>query len=224
MTRVETPLKLNTYVYNDYDELIFSFDAKNLGTKFQYDDGGRLIRIFEETANAASINGGFKLAKEFVYNYKGKIIDPGGGDPVPGGDVYFYDITENGGVAGSIAKLKGDPGAVVEFMIEFSCGTNQPPQNCDPQYKSGVVEISSNGTVLYSIPVDNTTPPYYVYATPPIPDGVNNYLDFSITYNNSYNNLPGDLGHVLVQLTDTSIGQIVEDDDVKDENSIYNEL
>ncbi len=61
---------VTSYVYNEYDELTFILGLNNMATKYQYDTAGRLIKVFQETANTPTIEGGFKRAKEYRYNYK----------------------------------------------------------------------------------------------------------------------------------------------------------
>lgn len=72
---------MTSYVYNEFDELAFVLGSNNLGTKYQYDGAGRLIKVYEEIADTPTITGGFKLAKEYRYNYKdGEVNGGGGGD------------------------------------------------------------------------------------------------------------------------------------------------
>ncbi|NGX85384.1 hypothetical protein [Aequorivita sp. KMM 9714] len=71
---------VTSYVYNEFDELTFILGSNNIGTKYQYDEAGRLIRIFEETVDTPTISGGFKLSKEYRYNYKNGDGGNGGGD------------------------------------------------------------------------------------------------------------------------------------------------
>jgi hypothetical protein len=60
---------ISSYVYNEYDELAFVLNSNNLASKYQYDDSGRLLKVYEEMLNTPTIFGGFKLASEYKYNY-----------------------------------------------------------------------------------------------------------------------------------------------------------
>ncbi|MFK7747822.1 MAG: hypothetical protein AB8B65_05505, partial [Kordia sp.] len=59
-----------TYVYNQWDELSYILDGNNLGTYYEYDTAGRLIRTSKEVIDNASVTGGFKKVSESNYNYK----------------------------------------------------------------------------------------------------------------------------------------------------------
>ncbi|PKD18733.1 hypothetical protein APR41_17640 [Salegentibacter salinarum] len=81
---------VNSYVYNEWDELTHILGSNNLASKFEYDDVGRLIREYKEVGDAGNLTGGFKLVKEHKYTYKGVVeidddgdgvIDPGEGYP-----------------------------------------------------------------------------------------------------------------------------------------------
>lgn len=210
---------MNSYVHNEYDELTFILGPNNMATKYQYDNAGRLIRVFQETVNTPTINGGFKKVIEHRYNYKRDIAGNGGGDPLPGGDVNFINIVENGGLDASTARLIGDPGATIEFTIEFDCGIFP---DCDGNQMSGDVLVQIDGVSDYLIHVDQNTP-MLPYAITLPSSGSNIYADFTSTHNNSNNNLPGDLGHTKIIIETTNIGQIGTPSTFEDENSIYNE-
>ncbi|WP_442845082.1 hypothetical protein [Leeuwenhoekiella sp. H156] len=61
---------LTSYVYNEWDELTHILGANNMGTRYEYDEAGRLKRVFAEVQDEGGKSGGFKLAKEINYNYK----------------------------------------------------------------------------------------------------------------------------------------------------------
>lgn len=61
---------LTSYVYNEWDELTHILGANNMGTRYEYDEAGRLRRVFAEVQDEGGKSGGFKLAKEINYNYK----------------------------------------------------------------------------------------------------------------------------------------------------------
>lgn len=63
---------MNTYVYDqNTDELIYVLDANNMGTKYEYDDAGRLEKTYKEVeADLPATDGGFKLMNQYKYNYK----------------------------------------------------------------------------------------------------------------------------------------------------------
>ncbi|MGS2765198.1 hypothetical protein [Sinomicrobium sp. M5D2P9] len=61
---------MTSYVYNEYDELTCILGTNNMGTRYEYDAGGRLIKTYAEAANYESKSGGYKLIKEINYQYK----------------------------------------------------------------------------------------------------------------------------------------------------------
>lgn len=73
---------MSSYVYNDWDELTHIISANNMATLYEYDETGRLSRIYSEVANTPSFNGGFKLSSEFETNYARQVGSQGsqGGD------------------------------------------------------------------------------------------------------------------------------------------------
>lgn len=62
---------MTSYVYNQWDELTDILGPNNLATKYEYDDGGRLLRIYSEVQNVDQVlAGGFKKVREWEYTYK----------------------------------------------------------------------------------------------------------------------------------------------------------
>jgi hypothetical protein len=62
---------MTSYVYNKWDELWCIIGNNGLSTKFEYDEAGRLIKIFSEVADYnGSGSGGFKKVSENTYNYQ----------------------------------------------------------------------------------------------------------------------------------------------------------
>ncbi|WP_420571717.1 hypothetical protein [Kordia sp.] len=59
-----------SYVYNEWDELSYILNENNLGTYYQYDKAGRLIRTSKEVIDSDPITGGFKKVSENNYHYK----------------------------------------------------------------------------------------------------------------------------------------------------------
>lgn len=63
--------KMNSYVYDkETDELLFVLDGNNLATEYRYDKAGRLCRTYKEVVDSGVNIGGFKLVKQYRYNYK----------------------------------------------------------------------------------------------------------------------------------------------------------
>lgn len=80
---------VNSYVYNEWDELTHILGANNLASKFEYDDAGRIIREYKEVGDAGNLTGGFKLVKEHKYTYKGVVeIDDDGDGVIDPGEGY----------------------------------------------------------------------------------------------------------------------------------------
>tara|TARA_R110002072_G_scaffold7503_2_gene40915 strand:+ start:706492 stop:712068 length:5577 start_codon:yes stop_codon:yes gene_type:complete len=213
---------MSSYVYNSDDTLASILGANNLATNYHYDEMGRLTRIYEETVNS-SITGGFKLSKQFENHYKATIIDPGQGDPVPGGPVNFIDIDEKPGYEFSTATLKGDSEATVDFIIDFDCGVVQLPSVCENiRYGEILIVINGEDDEIIPVYVGSDNGPFAVT----LPNGLGGVgtAEFTIKYTNLENNTPGFLGHIKVTLVETTIGNIIQQNSFKDENSIYNEL
>ncbi|WP_123877503.1 hypothetical protein [Flagellimonas maritima] len=68
---------MTSYVYNQWDELTDILGPNNLATKYEYDEAGRLLRIYSEIENIDQIlAGGFKKVREYAYTYKGELAPP----------------------------------------------------------------------------------------------------------------------------------------------------
>lgn len=62
---------MNTYVYNQWDELTHILGGNNMATMYKYDSAGRLSEIYSEVEDFnGSGTGGFKKTKSFNYNFK----------------------------------------------------------------------------------------------------------------------------------------------------------
>jgi YD repeat-containing protein len=61
---------MNSYVYNEWDELEAILGPNNLATKFEYDAQGRLKRTYTEVIDSPGIPGGFQKQSENDYHYK----------------------------------------------------------------------------------------------------------------------------------------------------------
>ncbi|WP_146126685.1 hypothetical protein [Nonlabens agnitus] len=68
---------MSSYVYNEWGELSYILGANNMATHYEYDDAGRLVRTYVETADNGTVAGGFKLAKEMDYRYKASMTFTG---------------------------------------------------------------------------------------------------------------------------------------------------
>lgn len=65
---------MTSYVYNQRDELTDILGPNNLATRYEYDEAGRLLRMYSEVENVNQVViGGFKKVKEFSYTYKSPI-------------------------------------------------------------------------------------------------------------------------------------------------------
>ncbi len=61
---------MSSYVYNEWDELWYIIGNNGLYSKYEYDEAGRLIKVFSEVVDTENVNDGFKLVKEIGYTYK----------------------------------------------------------------------------------------------------------------------------------------------------------
>ncbi|WP_306026712.1 MULTISPECIES: hypothetical protein [unclassified Allomuricauda] len=62
---------MSSYVYNTWDELTHILGPNNMATQYEYDEAGRLLRIYSEVINVDQVlTGGFKKVKEYDYHYK----------------------------------------------------------------------------------------------------------------------------------------------------------
>lgn len=62
---------MTSYVYNQWDELTDVLGPNNIATKYEYDEAGRLLRIYSEVENVDGLLlGGFKKVREYAYAYK----------------------------------------------------------------------------------------------------------------------------------------------------------
>ncbi|HNP66307.1 MAG TPA: hypothetical protein PKH16_00245 [Aequorivita sp.] len=172
---------MTSYIYNEFDELTFILGANNLGTKYQYDEAGRLIKIYEETVDSPTISGGFKLAKEYRYNYKGETGGGGGG----GCDytIFFSSISENSNSLPSTAVIDftGIPGTKIYYKLEtyrngdekalgvFNIGNDQysiqvnpqaiPPDDNNYVFAYGETIIPAGGNAVINVSVQHISKP-----------------------------------------------------------------
>lgn len=78
-----------SYVYNEWDELWYVIGNNDLSSKFEYDNGGRLVRTYSEVEDYnGSGTGGFKKIGETGYTYKGT-TEGGFIGPPPTEEVYI---------------------------------------------------------------------------------------------------------------------------------------
>lgn len=62
---------MNSYVYNEWDELTYILGANNMATRYEYDEAGRLKSNYAEVADFKDPgSGGFKVTNEHKYNYQ----------------------------------------------------------------------------------------------------------------------------------------------------------
>ncbi len=62
---------MTSYVYNEWDELTYILGSNNLGTKFEYNAAGQLIKTSTEVSKNGTTEGGFKLVSKSKLSYKG---------------------------------------------------------------------------------------------------------------------------------------------------------
>ncbi len=124
--------KMISYVYNEHNELTHILGTNNLGVYYEYDTEGRLLAIYNEIPDTPTLEGGFKLAYEYEYNYKrdGDIGSTGGG----GGDDYPP-------LAGSVSVV----------LTEREC-SNPPDPSCDKcrDFTMNVTVDPNTGSGQYS--------------------------------------------------------------------------
>jgi len=61
---------MTSYVYNKWNELSYMLNTNNLGTHYEYDEAGRLIKTYTEVIDNSTVTGGFKKISENNYHYK----------------------------------------------------------------------------------------------------------------------------------------------------------
>lgn len=135
---------MTSYVYNDWDELTYVLGGNNMGTRYEYDDAGRLKRTYVEVANASGLTGGFKKSAEFNQNYKRAIST--GNDTNNELAVYFDFINENETFERSTATLFGPVGSNVRLSLAVN-GANPNMSGLVTGYDS-----IDNGFYLVQIP------------------------------------------------------------------------
>jgi len=64
---------MNSYVYDEWDNLVAVLDANNIATRYTYDEAGRLKLVEREFADDVSGVGGFKKVKSSEYHYAREI-------------------------------------------------------------------------------------------------------------------------------------------------------
>ncbi|WP_348711587.1 hypothetical protein [Tenacibaculum sp. 190524A05c] len=159
---------VKTYVYNEYDELEATLGSNNIATKYQYDNAGRLIRVFQEVADTPTILGGFKRASEYQYNYARELSNNSNEELIYE-YVYFDNIIENhdDGAGASTGVLKGPPGALITFNYICNSGSES----------NASATVNINGITLSLIGGESAT------ISEVIPE--NGQFNVSIQHNNS---------------------------------------
>ncbi|MEX0313725.1 MAG: hypothetical protein AB3N18_06075, partial [Allomuricauda sp.] len=62
---------MNTFVYNQWDELTHVIGPNNLATQYEYDSAGRLTNTYSEVIDFnGDGTGGFKQISNYGYNYR----------------------------------------------------------------------------------------------------------------------------------------------------------
>ena len=62
---------MNTYVYNQWDELTHIIGPNNMATQYEYDEAGKLKKVFSEVEDFnGEGSGGFKSTSQYDYTYK----------------------------------------------------------------------------------------------------------------------------------------------------------
>jgi YD repeat-containing protein len=64
---------MNSYVYDEWDNLVAVLDANNIATRYTYDEAGRLKKVEREFADDSNGVGGFKKLKSSEYHYAREI-------------------------------------------------------------------------------------------------------------------------------------------------------
>jgi len=77
---------MSSYVYNEWDELWFLIGSNGLASKYEYDEAGRLVKVYIEVAKNEKTTGGFQLVKDLSYSYKGTVEKDTNGNGVIDGN------------------------------------------------------------------------------------------------------------------------------------------
>ncbi|NVN18058.1 hypothetical protein GUA46_06880 [Muricauda sp. HICW] len=137
---------MTSYVYNEWDELTDILGPNNLATKYEYDEAGRLVRIYSEVLDVdGQLSGGFKKVKEYAYNYK------------PSNDAYnqmslnlgVQDFNANN--TNVVANVSGGSG---QFEYQWSVKYCQDPDPQDPTVCPGNLQPTfGNWTPQNTLPI-----------------------------------------------------------------------
>lgn len=176
---------MTSYVYNDYDELTYVLGSNNLATLYQYDNAGRLMRIFQETINTSTITGGFKKVKEYKYNYKRSTDIGSGGGSGGGGGGNECELTV-GLTERDINNLE-EPSTAEFYAYGFAGGTISITALCSrengPSWGDGHFKImDGNNSVIEDFSLHTSSDPVSTSRTIDIPSS--GLLKFSIQHSN----------------------------------------
>lgn len=146
---------MNSYVYNEWDELTDILGPNNLATKYEYDAAGRLVRIYSEIQNVDQVlPGGFKKVREYAYTYKYGDFDPSEDEEEVYDDLYFSGLGVDdhfSGPANVTAYVSGGSGV---YEYQWSLKYCQDPEQPDPNICPGDLQPAYGGwSQQNSIPI-----------------------------------------------------------------------
>ena len=135
---------MTSYVYDVNNQLTHILGKNNLATKYEYDNAGRLIRIYEELIDQIGLIGGIKLSEEYAYNYKGN----NAGNNDNGCDPNVVSITlieQNNGDLPTYGTLNAPAGTVLVLDMRI--------QGSNPD--DGAATLKVNGTNIKTVTGNN---------------------------------------------------------------------
>ena len=147
---------MNSYVYNEWDELSHILGANNLGTRYEYDEAGRLIRVYNEIVDEGGRTGGFKLAKEMKYRYRSDRT-------VPTPSIVrnpLFRTTENGTVMACHPREIDLNGTEIQLTFKMAQGFNPNDLQYPTTWTTDLcmeLELRDCATTYYKVAVRNPT-------------------------------------------------------------------
>ncbi len=115
---------MTSYVYNEWEELTHILGSNNLATRYEYDDAGRLKRVYEEVVDQPGLTGGFKLSTEHNYHYANYVEDPYLLYPLEAN--FGYQAGPNPRVEYVVAEASEGSG---EYQYRWGVEYGRPPTN-----------------------------------------------------------------------------------------------
>ncbi|WP_411032062.1 PKD domain-containing protein [Spongiimicrobium sp. 3-5] len=137
---------MNSYVYNEWDELTHIIGANNLATQYVYNEGGQLCSTYAEVVDQTGIVGGFKVIAKSKLQYKNGSI--GTCSNLSGSIATDENVTST--ACNVVFDIIGY-GGVTTWNVNFGDGSSQNGTNNPPATLSHSYSSAGNKTITLTL-------------------------------------------------------------------------